>query len=256
MVSSEKVATLFIPLFVPLRGRQPHILIYKTMNTASISLNLEKSPERGVSINGDLGKSEAKLIKDALSIVIEEAFPEPFHLSISIMKEMKCFSISLAASSLLSLIELGSSIYEEEFTQQDKEEIVEGIFSEKMGFPEGLGMLVSNAILNDTSIIGSLGSEASRIEVPPLKVKPLRYSIFREKSKLDEGLADLVAKLNSHLLVLHYLSLKHKDEASKRMVERGLNALVHFLFDVNVPKKGAYSIDNTNKLCLYTLEGE
>lgn len=255
MSSRESVVPLFLPLFIPIPGRQPHILVYKTEKVALIRLTLKRAPERNVSIRGNIKRGESKLLKEALNVVVMKALPESFHLEIEIKKESKCFSVSLTASSLLHLIELGSSIYEESFTEQDKEEIVEGILTEKIGLPEGVGLLVSRALLKNTSIMGLPGSESSEMLVSPLRAEPIRTIKIREIPKLDEGTADLVAKLNSHLLVEHYLSIKEKNELRKIMAERGVNAMMHYLYGVSVSRNGVYSLEGRDKLCLYHLEG-
>jgi len=250
----EKKSRLFLPLFVPIPHRQPHILIYRTDREFSIRLKLKRGPERKILFENATRK-ENRIVLKALRLFAERVFPEPFELIISLEGGAECFSPSITASSVLSAIELGSSIYEESFAGEDIDEILEGIFYRELGFPDGLGYLISKAVRNDASVIGSYGSETAVIDVDPMKVKEGGIiAQIEETPSLDEATSDLVAKLNSHLVTMHYLSIKSADPHGKKLAERGINALLHFLYGIPLPAIGVYSIEAPEGFCSFVLE--
>jgi hypothetical protein len=256
MDSIEGKFNLYLPLLVPVPGRENHILVYKTESHATISMELLRSHSRGISIFGNIGEITKLMLAKALRTILHEGFPEPFELKVTANTESKCFTPSIIVGAVAQLIELGSSVYEESFSQDDKDEIIEGLLSERLKLHYGIGILISRAMRASASLIGSPASGSTEFGSFSIHAKPYGVTRISANPFLDEGTSDLLAKLNSYVLVQHYLSVKDSNELRRRTAERGINAAIHFLYGTRVPSEGVLSPDSRTRFCLYKIGEE
>ncbi|MEM0021174.1 MAG: hypothetical protein QW039_05545 [Fervidicoccaceae archaeon] len=250
----KSLESLYLPLFVPVPDRDPHILIYKTSAFFAVELNISRSGKRAVKIEGKICREALRQLRNAMNVIVKEALPDSFLLRVYVETEHSCFIPSMLVSSLLKLIDLTSQYYEESFSDEDKDEIVEGILSERLGFFRNLGKSLSIATRKKISLLFS-ASELREISTPPIDVYPKKRLRIGNAPVLEQRMADLIAKMNSLFLFDHYESILEENEEKRNLSERGINSLFHYMYGVPTMRQGVYSFDTPSALCFYRIGG-
>lgn len=219
------------PVTAVVPHREQTVVAYKTDTFIEIYLEIKKSDTYAVLLESNDDELFLRA-KEILEYILVNGSPDRLSVGISYKIIGNCYyrpSILLALA--LSLIGALERIYEENIEESDKVGILHGVVSALNTFEPSIVHAISTSIIKKESIVFSSTQGGTTLENLQVicKIKDIKKASMQEPSKL-ERILDLLAKLNSLLVIEHIDSLKTRDTTRKELAERAISSLYYIIY--------------------------